>query len=368
MWENFKTCMKRVRMSSVSFRTCSTIRSSSGEIYLRLSVVITRIIHKIKCGLSRLGNGAKVLLWPQFHELALNLVTSSNWHRFDWPNAHFWLQYFWKKHRSSYIFSMAWNYLFGVQEVCKYLSTFVKIWTWCEVVWQLSLMLFWPLAVAQDLIKTLHIVSLICSLYLYIYNYSIPGQNNMQSCCWACLFDILMSETQEQTAGNAFHWISLADFGMWCVTVCQTPPLFVDLALHALNIKRKLSKDEIQWSLKSICIWQTSLFFLSEMLCFVDFPAGKTCCNTRSVLATAFKETITYPKMIFTSLSASCHNQFLQDFPRRTPTVKSKQSLVIWLLPFTVPCIYNCANRLTLCLISWRTQHATHIAAGSRAV
>lgn len=29
------------------------------------------------------------------------------------------------------------------------------------------------------------------------------------------------------------------------------------------------------------------------------------------------------------------------------------------------PCIYNCINRLTLCLISWRTQHATHSAAGS---
>lgn len=59
------------------------------------------------------------------------------------------------------------------------------------------------------------------------------------------------------------------------------------------------------------------------------------------------------------SLSVSCHNQLLQDFPHHTPTVKSKQSLVIWLLPVIVPCIYNCANTLTLCLISWRTCH-TH--------
>lgn len=39
--------------------------------------------------------------------------------------------------------------------------------------------------------------------------------------------------------------------------------------------------------------------------------------------------------MIFMSLSASRHDQFLRDFPRHILTVKSKQSLVIWLLPFT---------------------------------
>ena len=32
------------------------------------------------------------------------------------------------------------------------------------------------------------------------------------------------------------------------------------------------------------------------------------------------------------------------------------------------PCIYNCINRLTLCLISWRTQHTTHSAAGSSVI
>lgn len=49
-----------------------------------------------------------------------------------------------------------------------------------------------------------------------------------------------------------------------------------------------------------------------------------------------FKGTKTRPKMIFMSLSASCHDQFLQKFPHRTLTAKSKQSLVIWLLLFTV--------------------------------
>lgn len=50
-----------------------------------------------------------------------------------------------------------------------------------------------------------------------------------------------------------------------------------------------------------------------------------------------------------------------------TPCTDSLIKTVLGYLAASIrgPCIYNCINRLTLCLISWRTQHATHSAAGS---
>lgn len=124
--------------------------------------------------------------------------------------------------------------------------------------------------------------------------------------------------------------------------------------------------------LKSVCIWKHKLFFLSELLCFVDFinlQAKHVATHIQSWLPFSKKNSL-IQKEIFMSLSASCHNQFLQKFPRHTSTAKSKQAKLLGNLAASIhsPCIYNCANRLTLCPISWRTQDATHIAAGSSPV
>lgn len=120
-------------------------------------------------------------------------------------------------------------------------------------------------------------------------------------------------------------WAILFIKYVWLTLVCAKQ---VDVGLHALYIKRKPAR------MRSNEAW--SSFGPEKHQLFPVRTAGKRCCNTRSDLASMFKESLTYPKMIFVSLSASCHDRFLQNFPRHTLTVKSKQSLVIWLLPFTV--------------------------------
>lgn len=183
-------------------------------------------------------------------------------------------------------------------------------------------------------------------------------------------FKCCPSEHMFQTQHTESSWRCSTILTLVCSVRKTVPDITIisRLRLSCLDTKRKQAGMETQRSLKSNCDWQTPAF--SERVSFVNFInlQEETVWSTSSMLASTFKDRITYPKIIFMSLSVSCHNQLLQGFPHHTPTVKSKQSLVIWLLPVVVPCIYNCANILPLCLISWRTQHATHIAAGSSPV
>lgn len=96
--------------------------------------------------------------------------------------------------------------------------------------------------------------------------------------------------------------------------------------------------------------------------------AWKICCNTHPVLVSVVKETITYPKKIFyvivSFMSLSIYGGF------STPHCESKIKTVLGNLAASIHSlyIYNSTNRLNLSLISWRTLHATHIAAGSSTV
>lgn len=82
------------------------------------------------------------------------------------------------------------------------------------------------------------------------------------------------------------------------------------------------------------------LFFFFGLLDLINTLAKKY-----SLLASALREQRKKRKLIPKKKKKkrfSCHCQlhviihFLQDFPRHSLTAKSKQSSVIWLLPFTV--------------------------------
>lgn len=60
-------------------------------------------------------------------------------------------------------------------------------------------------------------------------------------------------------------------------------------------------------------------FPLLELINLHEGGEKKECFNRHSALASVLKETS--PKIIFLSLSTPCHDQFLQDFPRRALTV-----------------------------------------------
>lgn len=181
-------------------------------------------------------------------------------------------------------------------------------------------------------------------------------------------------ESQHKTSDDAqlaclkhINFLLLSEFFQLTyahINMSQTWLCRVDLGFHVEKGSkhgRDPVKPEVHLYLENV------ILFMSELSGFVDIIsfAWKTHCNTFStgIWGTYFQKNDPHVIVSFVSSSISARLS--------TPlalTAKSKQSLVIWLLPFRVCVFITVQNRLTLSLISWRTQHATHIAAGSISV